>query len=419
MAVSIPTAGGGYTFVQYAVGKFPSFLTGWFVWFGYMFYCALCAVGFAVTLQYFIPNVNTTIVAVLIVLLFMIINIRGTAETGALQNFLTTALIIVLAIFVISAFIHGFQPEAFQNWTPKGVTPIFTTVSYIYVCYMGFEIITTLSGEIKKPEKNIVRSMIIAFVVSTVIYCLVAFVSVGVVRWDHLGETSTPLTLVAFETMGSIGGIVMSAAALLAILTSLNAATVAAARIAYALSRDGYFPRALSICHKRFNTPYYAIILSSALIVVFAALGIVDFLNYVSIFGFLAGDTLVNYSVIWLRKRRPNLKRPFKVPLYPFTPLLGTLSSLIVLSTVHFQAIGFGLIWATIGLLAYYVTMLGSTRLRISFGGITVIVGFVISVATILIWSGLIPLIIPFPLLLMFFFIGILQILVGFFNIIE
>ncbi len=419
LAASIPTTGGGYTFVRYAIGKFPAFLTGWFIWFGYMFYCALCALGFAYAVQYFIPGVNTAIVAVLIALTFMIINIRGTKETGAIQNFFTTALIIMLVTFVVSGFIHGFQPDAFKSWTPKGVMPIFTTVSYIYVCYMGFEIITTLSGEIRKPEKNIVRSMVLAFTISTMIYCLITFVSVGVVRWDRLGESSTPLSLVALETMGSVGGTVMSAAALLAMLTSLNAATVAAARIAYALSRDGYLPGALSMVHKRFNTPYIAIVLSSILIVIFAASGIVDFLNYASIFGFLVGDALVNYSVIWLRKRRPTLSRPFKVPLYPYTPLLGTLSSLIVLSTVHYQAIGVGLIWAIIGLLMYYVFMLGYARLQIAFGGMTVATGFVVSAATLLMWYGFIPPFVPLstPLLLGMLFIGILQIIVGFLNI--
>jgi APA family basic amino acid/polyamine antiporter len=419
LAASIPTTGGGYTFVRYAIGKFPAFLTGWFVWFGYMFYCALCALGFAYAVQYFIPGVNTAIVAVLIALTFMIINIRGTKETGAIQNLLTTALIIMLVIFVVSGFIHGFRPDAFKSWTPKGVIPIFTTVSYIYVCYMGFEIITTLSGEIRKPEKNIVRSMVLAFTISTLVYCVVTFVSVGVVHWDLLGESPTPLSLVALETMGSVGGTVMSAAAILAILTSLNAATGAAARIAYALSRDGYLPSALSIVHKRFNTPYIAIILSSILILIFAASGIVDFLNYASIFGFLLGDAFVNYSVIWLRKRRPTLNRPFKVPLYPYTPLLGTLSSLIVLSTVHYQAIGVGLIWAIIGLSAYYVSMLGYLRLRVAFGGITVVTGFVVLAATLLMWYGFISPFVPLsaPLLLGMLFIGILQIIVGFLNI--
>jgi len=419
LAASIPATGGGYTFVRYAIGKFPAFLTGWFVWFGYMFYCALCALGFAYAVQYFIPGVNTTIVAVLIALTFMIVNIRGTKETGAVQNLLTTALIIMLVIFIVSGFVHGFQPDAFKSWTPKGVMPIFTTVSYIYVCYMGFEIITTLSGEIRKPEKNIVRSMVLAFAISTVIYCLVTFVSVGVVHWGALGESPTPLILVSLETMGNFGGIFMSAAALLAILTSLNAATGAAARIAYALGRDGYLPGALSTVHKRFNTPYIAIVLSSILIAIFTASGIVDFLNYASIFGFLVGDSLVNYSVIWLRKRRPTLNRPFKVPLYPYTPILGTISSLFVLSTVHFEAIGVGLIWAIIGLSAYYVSMLGYIRLRIAFGGMTAVTGFVVSAATLLMWYRLITPFVPLstPLLLGTLSIGILQIIVGIINI--
>jgi APA family basic amino acid/polyamine antiporter len=250
LAASIPVAGGGYTFTKHSVGKFPAFVTGWFMWFGNMFYSSLCAVGFAEATKYFIPNISTPAVAVLVVLLFAIMNLRGTKETGTVQNSLTIALIALLVLFIVSGFVRGFESDAFENWTPKGVLPVFTTVGYIYVCFIGFEIISTASEEIKEPEKNLPRSIILAFIVSTVIYCLISLVAVGTVSWNILAESSVPLTVAANKTMGVVGGSVMSAAAILATLTSLNASMMASARVTYAMARDRYLPRALTRVHR-------------------------------------------------------------------------------------------------------------------------------------------------------------------------
>lgn len=421
LSASMPVAGGGYTFTKYSIGKFPAFITGWFMWFGNIFYSSLCAVGFAHALDYFIPNINVPLVAILVVLAFTVINLRGTKETGTAQNILTITLITMLAVFIVGGFIHGFESNAFENWAPKGILPIFTTIGYIYVCFIGFEIIATVSGEIKEPGRNIHRSIILAFTISAAIYCLITLFAVGVVPWNYLGESSMPLTLVAKKTMGTIGGIIMSATAILATLTSLNAAMIASARITYALGRDGYLSKAVTKVHKRFGTPYIAVILSSVLITIFAVSGYVDLFSYASSFGYIIGLTLINYSVIWARKKNPHVDRPFKVPLYPYIPILGALTSFVVLPTLHLDAIGLGLLWAVLGLMIYYLIMLGHIRLRIALGGITTGTGFIILTWCFLMILGFIPA--PFPhqfmpfLYVGLFLFGLLQIFIGIKNV--
>jgi amino acid transporter len=421
LAASMPVAGGGYTFTKYSIGKFPAFITGWFMWFGNMFYSSLCAVGFAYALDYFIPNIHVPTVAILVILTFAAINLRGTKETGTAQNVLTITLITMLVVFIAAGFTNSFELDAFENWTPNGILPIFTTVGYIYVCYIGFEIISTASGEIKNPERNIPISIILAFTISAAIYCLMTLVAVGHVNWYSLGESPVPLTVVASKTMGAVGGIVMSATAILATLTSLNAAMIASARITYALGRDGYLPRSLTKVHKRFNTPYVAVILSSVLITMFAVSGYVDFLSYASDFGYIIGLTLINYSVVWARKKNPYVNRPFKVPFYPYIPIIGALTSFIVLPTLNAEAIGLGLLWAVFGLMIYYLIMLGRIRLRIAFGGITTGTGFITLAGSLLSMLGLIPLPVPHQLLpflyLGLFAFAILQIYIGVKNI--
>ncbi|MCD6263674.1 amino acid permease [Candidatus Bathyarchaeota archaeon] len=421
LSAAVPVSGGGYTFTHYAIGKFPSFLTGWFMWCGNMFYCALCAVGFSQALRYFIPSLDVTLPALAVVAVFTAINVRGSEETGGVQNVLTIVLITILTLFIVGGFLYGFKPSNLEPWTPKGILPVFTTVGYIYVCYIGFEVISTCSEEIKDPGKCLPRSIMISFFFSAVLFTLVSLVSVGVIPWNELGHSETPLSLVAERTLGPMGGLLLSVAAILATLTSINASMISSARIAYALARDGYMPGALTRIHERFGTPYVSILFSAFLIALFTTTGVVDLLNYVAEFGFIIGLALINYSVVWLRNRHPEIERPFKVPLYPYVPIFGAVSSFVVLPSLHPEAIGIGLLWVILGLLVYYVTMLGPTRLRIAFGGINIGLGVLSLMLFLLIMEEVVSLPVAPDLynltMIALLVFGVLQIVAGIFNI--
>ncbi len=422
LAAALPITGGGYAFTKEAIGKFPAFINGWFIWLGTMFYCALCALGVAYGLRYFVPNINLSIVAVMAVLVFMIVNIKRTEKFETVLEYLILTVIGMLAVFIIIGLLRGPRPDAFTNIAPHGWPAIFSTSGFIFICFIGFSVIPTVSEEIKDPGKNVPRAILLSLTIGTIIYVLIAYVAVGIIPYEELALSSTPLSEVGNVLLGSIGSHLMAIGMIIASLAGCNSSMLAATRVMYALSRDGYFPFALSRIHGKLKTPYLSVIICSSMIAIFSAVGIAELISYAADFGFLISFGLVNYSVILFRKKQPTVDRPFKVPLYPFVPLIGVAFSIIlllILPTLHPEALALGLILTAIGLLAYYVSMLGYTRLRISFGGITVASGFVISVATFLMWSGFIPLIVPSPLLFGLLFIGILQILVGFLNIIK
>jgi len=207
-----------------------------------------------------------------------------------------------------------------------------------------------------------------------VIYCLIAFSAVGIKPWYELAESPVPLTLVAREVMGVAGGLIMNAAAIVATLSSLSAAMLGGARIAYALSRDGYFPKAISKLDKKYKSPYMAIILSSILVMLFSGSGVVKFVGYASDFGLLAGLTLVNYSVVWMRRKMPRLNRPFRVPLYPIMPILGSVSSMIMIPMLHKDVLVLGTLLGLVGILAYHLVMVGLQRIRVAVGGMNLLI---------------------------------------------
>ena len=137
-------------------------------------------------------------------------------------------------------------------------------------------------------------------------------------------------------------------------MASLSAFSVtlgASARVLYALSRDGHFPKFLSRLHHRYRTPHYALLICAAVVVVFGSSGIVRFVASISDFGYLMGIGIVNYSAIALHRRMPNLRRPFRVGLFPLVPILGVLSCWLFVPALELRSF----------LLGGSLTVLGAT----------------------------------------------------------
>ncbi|MEM3011420.1 MAG: amino acid permease, partial [Candidatus Bathyarchaeia archaeon] len=158
-------------------------------------------------------------------------------------------------------------------------------------------------------------------------------------------------------------------AGVIAALSSVNTSIMAYSRVAYALARDGYFPKCLFTLHKRFSTPSLAILFGSVFTVAFAATGIVNFVTYATDFGFIIGFIFVNLSLIKLRKDKPHLSRPFKVPFYPLTPVLGIITSLFLLFFLELGTILIGIALFIFGLIAYYIRMVGYYKICLAMGG--------------------------------------------------
>jgi amino acid transporter len=170
--------------------------------------------------------------------------------------------------------------------------------------------------------------------------------------------------------MGPLGVGIITIAGIIAALSSVNTSTMAHSRVAYALARDGYFPKSFFSLHSRFSTPFIAVLVGSIFTGAFAATGIVNFVTYATDFGFIIGFIFVNLSLMRLRKDKPELYRPFKVPLYPLTPILGIATSLLLLFFLDPGTLLIGLELFIFGIIAYYIRMVGYYRICHALGGI-------------------------------------------------
>lgn len=369
LGAAIPSAGGEYTFAKASFGGFLSFATGWFEWISNMFYAAFSAVGFAYLISYILPIINVPIVAIITIIIFTLINIKGVKETGRTETVLVIILLIFLGIFVSFGLFANQATGTLELLAPGGFLGVLKASAFIFVVYLGGESIAVAQAEIKEPGKNIPRAIILSCLFLILIYTTIVYIVFRTVSPEILAGQTSPLAYVAKQFMGEIGVGMITLAGIIAALTSVNTSIMAHSRVAYALARDGYFPKSFFDLHKRFSTPHIAIVVGSIFVAATAATGVVNFVAYATDFGFIIGFILVNLSLIKLRQEKPNLVRPFKVPFYPLTPILGIATSVIL---IFFLEPGTWVIGAELflfGLLVYYIRMVGYYRSCIAMGG--------------------------------------------------
>lgn len=388
LGAAMPTAGGEYTFAKVAFGGFFSFATGWFEWISNMFYAAFSAVGFAYLVSYIVPAINVPLIAVLTVALFTAINIKGVKETGLTQTALVLILMGLLGLFIFYGFYATQGAAPLVLTAPGGFLGIFKASAFIFVVYLGGEAIAVAQAEIKNPGKTIPRAILLTSFVLIFIYSAIALVMFRIVTPESLVGQASPLAYVANQFMGPVGVALITIAGIIAALSSVNTSTMAHSRVGYALSRDGYFPKNFYKLHGRFYTPFVSIIIGSLFTAAFAAIGIVNFVAYATDFGFIIGFIFVNLSLIKLRRDRPHLPRPFKVPLFPLTPILGIATSLLLIFFLEPSTLLIGVELFLFGLIAYYIRMLGHSRIFSAVGGMNFgISGFSALVAALVVFD--------------------------------
>jgi len=363
LASSFPIAGGGYAYTSKAKTGLLPFSVGWVSWFSSMVYAALSAVGAAYSLKIFLPFLPLSLTAVALIVIFVAISLRGSAEAGRTQVILAGVLLASLAAFVILGLVlsGGFTWATFyggggffiHEGLLENMAKIFQTVTLVNVLFVGYEVIATTAEEAKNPGRNIPIAVVGTVFICAAVYCTVAFVALGVVPAGALGTSSTPLSDAASRFLGGWGAPLLGLAGMIATVTSLNTALLSSARVALALGRDGYLPAFLSRIHPRLKTPLPAILLSGALIGLAAVSGDEVFLSYVSNFGYMFVVFFTNVSVIWLRRKFPDQKRPFRTPWYPVTPILGCLGIIVVEVFTEFHALVVGIGLIAVGLIVY------------------------------------------------------------------
>ncbi len=381
LSSSVPVSGSAYTFSYATMGELVAFIIGWDLVLEYGVSVAAVAVGWGGNVNEFLqaafgfalPDAISkspseggmfNIPAILIVAVITVLLTLGTRESSRANAIMVVVKIVVLVFFVVVAF-TAFDSGNFQPFAPQGVTGITAAAGIIFFAYIGFDAVSTGSEESKNPGRDLPIAIIGSLLVSTVIYVLVAIAAVGVAPVDTLSGSDAPLAAALREGAGIpwAGGL-LALGALVAITSVVLVIMYGQTRIFFAMCRDGLMPRRLAKVHPRYGTPARLTIGFGVLIAILAAFvplgAIVELVNIGTLFAFV----LVNLGVIILRRTRPDMPRPFRVPLSPVLPLIGIALCVYLMAQLPLDTWLRFLFWLAVGLVIYFTYSYRHSRLR-------------------------------------------------------
>ncbi len=295
LANFIPKEGGGYEYAHELISPFGGFISGWMWLLSNVVTGAAVAIGFASYLAVLIP-LPVNLIAALACLGITAINYRGITESAKMNNVLVVFKLFVLFLFV--AFGIGLiQGSNFSPFSPNGAMGVMEGASVIFFAFAGFGRIAMLSEEVKDPTRTVPRAIILALLVSAVIYMLVSGVAIGMVGSPVLAGSGSPLADAAIRE-GSDMVTLIAFGALAATLSVLLTTLLGMSRISFAMARNGDLPAMMAKLHPKRRTPYIAIIILGGLMVGFALT--TDILKAVAIsnFGSLTYYMLANLAAM-------------------------------------------------------------------------------------------------------------------------
>jgi APA family basic amino acid/polyamine antiporter len=354
----ITEAGGSYIYAQKAFGNFWGFLVGWTRTFDYIVGAGVISLGFAgYFISFFvIPQGMLIVVAISLPILLMLINLKGISEASGITNVLVGLKIMALVFFIIVGGFFLFHKADFSNYypfLPRGLGGILSGASIIFFAFVGFDTVGVLAEEVKNPSKNVPKAIILAFLISTLLYIGVSVVAIGLMNWSLLGTSNAPLVAalrVATDNVYLVKFISISA--IFATASVVMTSILGGSRGLFAMARQGVIPGLFAGISKQ-GVPTFAVMITGVAIALIALLGNIRWIASVFNFGILMTYLFINLSLVRLRKKMPDANRTFKVPFYPFSPILGSMSCIILLFYLNTNAIIFGGTWVLIGAVAF------------------------------------------------------------------
>jgi len=353
LATGMPRAGGSYTFITQALGPLAGSIVGPGNWLGLTFATGFYLLACGEYLSLIVP-IPPWAASMLAGALFTWLNYRGAKVTGGVQNLVVVILLIILALFV-GVGLFNVETDLYRPFAPHGWGTVVGVVGLIIVSFTGFEKISTVAEEMRRPERNLPLAIVGSVIVATTIYALILMVLTGTFSYEGIGQREAPLVEAAEHIAGPAGRVAMLVAALLATLSSANAAILASSRISYGMGRDRVLPGWFNYIHPAHGTPAHAILVTGGLGLLLSLTGRAETLAEISSALFMVSYALLCLSVVVMRSSRPRWYRPaFRVPLYPVLPVVAGLLCLGVIFTMapESRVAGFGLVGAS---LVWYV----------------------------------------------------------------
>jgi len=384
LSAMLRDSGGSATFTRHAFNDLISFIAGWGLLLDFIVTIAISSFSIAPYLAFFVGGLKITSVkigfTVCVIVILFIINYFGTKNSARMSWFLTTLTLSTQILIVIVGaiwFIHF--PDLWEHlkigikgssWSPSW-PDFWKGTAMAMVAYTGIESMAQLGGEAKNPARTVPKAMMLAMGMLLFVYIGIAVVALSAVTPQELSTTFLEDPIAGIVSKFPYGGRVLGGwiglLAAVILFVASNAGLIGASRLCFNMGENYQLPRFVYKLHKKHKTPFVSLGIFAifAIIIVLSARGKLDFLASLYNFGAMLAFFMTHLSLIFLRIRKPDAKRPFKVPFnipigkysIPITGIIGGLATaatwcLVVVTKADGRNLGF--LWIFFGLAIYY-----------------------------------------------------------------
>ena len=416
----IPIAGSAYTYGYATLGELVAWIIGWDLVLEYAFGAATVASGWSgyfVSLLrqvhiYLPPELTTTtgnvlylydgrwqepgalpasialgslqhvtgifnLVAFIAVLIVTGVLIVGIEESATLNSIIVGVKLAVVAVFLCLGiwFLLRHPEVAEANWHPF-IPPVDQSGSFgwngiaagaasVFFAYIGFDAVSTAAQEARNPQRDMPIGILGSLVVCTVLYIAVSLVLTGLVNYKTL-NVADPVAIGIDATGITWGSLLVKIGAVFGLGTVMLVMLLGQSRVFFSMSRDGLLPRWASAIHPRFRTPYISTAIVGVIVAFLPAVLPIDKLSQLVNIGTLLAFTIVCAGVWVLRRRNPDLPRPFRTPMVPLVPILGMLSAFYLMLKLPLLTWSVLLIWLAVGLVIYFGYSVKHSKVQIA-----------------------------------------------------
>jgi len=342
LACSIPKAGGAFDYANKALGRDWGFVAGLVQSMEFIFAPPAIAYGIAAHLHLIFPDISIINFAIASYVLFTALNVYGVKAAAAFEFAVTIIALGGLLLFASIAFPFFKVDNLHLNSLPQGLTGAFGAIPFAIWFFLGIEGVANVAEETINPQQVIFKGFGSAML-TLIMVCILTFVlSVGVAGWEGIvfntaGEISdSPLPL-AIKKMTMVDESVYKIIVIVGVIglvASFHGLLLAAGRATFELGRNGYAPTLLGKIHPSFHTPYAALFFNMIIGIITLLSGKTGDIIILAVLGALLLYILSMCSLIAYRKKEPGANRSFKVPYYPYTPILALVLSVLCMFSV-------------------------------------------------------------------------------------
>jgi basic amino acid/polyamine antiporter, APA family len=396
----VPVAGSAYTFSYASLGEIIAWIIGWDLMLELALGAATVASGWA---QYFQVVLTSSpwhlhppawlfadghnLVAALVVLALSGLLCFGIRASSSVNGVIVAIKLAIIAVVIIAGIgyiksrnYHPFVPPAGSHPAPGGssgktllqelggapgafgVGGIFSGAALVFFAFIGFDIVATNAEEAKRPQRDVPIGIFASLAICTLLYIAVSLVVTGMVKYNQV-DVKAPLATAFLKVHQHTIATVVSYGALAGITSVILVLLMGQSRVFFAMSRDRLLPPIFSRVSQRFGTPYRTTMVTgvavAALTFFFGLKTLAELVNIGTLFAFV----LVAAGVIFMRRARPDLERPFRTPLVPVLPVVSILASVWLMLNLQSATWLRFVIWMAVGFVVYFTYSVRHSRL--------------------------------------------------------